>query len=334
MPSTPRKTAPRVTGAVPLEPAARSKATTKIQAPVQLLLVTLISFSTSYILFQSLVYPLTRGELSSVSKHSNDETDYLIFPALRVAELAIGWLAGFDDYDMASLAFQTRLPYYFLITTFYSISQQTCLVALLADVVSAALPFTLLRSRIPAHSSKAPRGSLANRSIVQNFTLSILVTLFAASVYGVILYVSYNSWLPVYLAANFDGVRTFEVAHNSQLPALVITFFPLGWTAKILLFAPSTGAQPSPGDVKIEAFDPETASLTEHLSFNVWGWKSGTKVMIKRTIVLAASVFFATWIKTWKTLEGSDKLGSAGWAALWALASVLNGALLRWVGDV
>src|ERR1700760_4987167 len=119
---------------------------------------------------------------------------------------------------MASLAFQTRLPYYFLVTTFYSISLQTCALALFADIISAALPFTLLRHRIPVHNARAPRGTIANRGIVQNLTLNVLVTLFAATVYGVIMYISYNSWLPVYLTANFDGLRTLEVAHDSQLP--------------------------------------------------------------------------------------------------------------------
>jgi hypothetical protein len=238
------------------------------------------------------------------------------------------------DYDMASLALQTRLPYYFLLTTFYAVSLQTCAITLVFDIVSASLPFTLLRNRIPAHNGKAPRGAVANRSIIQNFTLNMLVTLFAATIYSVIMYISYNSWLLVYLVSNFDGVRTFDVARNSQLPVLVLTFFPLGWTAKILLFAPATGAQKNLGDIKAESFNPETATLKDHLNWNVWGWSTGTKVMMKRTIVLATSVFFATWIKTFKTLEGSELLGSAGWAALWALASLLNGALLRWVGDV
>ena len=125
-----------------------------------------------------------------------------------------------------------------------------------------------------------------------------------------------------------------DVAHNSQLPVLALTFFPLGWTAKILLFAPATGAQTHMGDIRTESFNPATASLGDHLNFNLWGWSKGTKVMLKRTAVLSIGIFLATWIKTWKTLEGSELLGSAGWAAMWAATTLLNGALLRWVGDV
>jgi len=339
-----RKTLPRSEGTVEVAPpvsgplatpiaSVNSKVTRKIPTVVQLLLVVVISFSTSYVLFQSLG-PLTDFELAGVSKHANGVEDYALFPVLKVLELVVGWLVGFDDYDMASLALQTRLPYYFLLTTFYSISLRTCSLALVYEVLSAALPFTLLRNRIPQHSSTAPRAAVANYSIIQNLTLNALVTLFAATVYGVIMYISYNSWLLPYLITNFDGVRTFDVAHNSQLPVLVLTFFPLGWTAKILLFAPATGAQPSLGEIKQETFDPAVAGLVDHVKFNVWGWSKGTKVALKRTIVLAVTVFLATFVKTWKTLEGSELMGSAGWAALWALASLLNGALLRWVGDV
>jgi len=236
---------------------------------------------------------------------------------------------------MASLAIQTRLPYYFLLHTFYSVSLRTSGLALLYEILSAALPFTLLRNRIPSHdTSTAPRNSVANISILRDFGLQLLVTVFAASIYSVVMFISYKSWLLTYLVTNFEGVGTFEVAHNSQLPVLVLTFFPLGWTAKILLFAPATGAQPNLGEIKAEVFNPAVAGLAEHFKFNIWGWSKGTKVIMKRTVVLAVSVFLATWIKTWKTLEGSEVLGSAGWAALWALASVLNGALLRWVGDV
>lgn len=236
---------------------------------------------------------------------------------------------------MASLALQTRLPYYFLLTTFYSISLRTCGLAIFYEVVSAALPFTLLRNRIPAHSTKsAPRNSVANRSIIQDLTLNSLVIVFAATVYSVIMFISYNTWLLPYLITNFDGVRTFDVAHNSQLPFLALTFFPLGWTAKILLYAPATGAKPTLGDIKHEAFNPAVATFGDHLKFNMWGWSKGTKVVFLRTTVLAAGVLLATWIKTWKTLDGANAVGSAGWAGLWALAALINGAVLRWVGDV
>lgn len=345
---------PRVNGVVAIGPASaastiNSVTTSKLPSVVQLLLVTIISFSTSFVLY-STGAPFLNNELSTVSRVPESVSDLFWFPLLRVAELSLGWFVGFDgmftrgcykcvvltsalDFDMASFALQTRLPYYFLLMTFYDISLQTCALTLSFDVISAFLPFYLLRSRIPSHNAKAPKGAVANRSIVENVTIGLLTTVLASTVYSVILFTSYKSWLLEYLVVNFDGVRSFTIAHDTMIPTLVLTFFPLGWTAKILLFAPSVGATKNLGDIASESFNPSEAGLGAHLKWNLWGWNKGTRVMAKRTLVLATGVFFATWIKTWKSLEGSEMWGSIGWAALWAGASVVNGIVLRWVGS-
>lgn len=102
--STIRRTAPRAEGTIVVAdeiapaqtlPTVDSKITRKLPTPVQLLLVVIISFSTSYVLFQTLG-PLTNYELSGVSKHANSAEDYAVFPLLKVLELALGWLVGFD----------------------------------------------------------------------------------------------------------------------------------------------------------------------------------------------------------------------------------------------
>lgn len=72
-----------------------SRVTRKLPTVVQLLLLVVISFSTSYVLFQT-IGPLTGYELSSVSKRANELSDYALFPVLKVLELTVGWLIGFD----------------------------------------------------------------------------------------------------------------------------------------------------------------------------------------------------------------------------------------------
>jgi hypothetical protein len=113
-----RKTLPRADGTVevaPLVPLAtplptvESKVTRKLPTAVQLLLVVVISFSTSYVLFQTLG-PLTQYELSSVSKRANDLSDYALFPVLKVLELAVGWLVGFDGaYTLPHIPYQLEI---------------------------------------------------------------------------------------------------------------------------------------------------------------------------------------------------------------------------------
>jgi hypothetical protein len=232
---------------------------------------------------------------------------------------------------MAALTIQTRLPYYYLINTFYEVSLSTSVICLAIDIASASLPFLLLRSRIPAHNSKSPAGSVANRSIIKDFTTNIYVIVFSASIYALVLFTSIQSWLTVYLVTNFDGVRSFEAARALQIPALVLSCMPLGWSATTFLFSPSIGAKASLSDISATAFNPETATLWEHVKHNIWGWSVGTKVIMKRNLILASLVGTATWLRVWKTLEGSEAMGSAGWAALWASTNLVTGALLRWV---
>jgi len=245
----------------------------------------------------------------------------------------VGWYALYDDVDMAALTIQTRLPFYYLVYTFYGVSHETISICLIIDIISSCLPFYLLRSRNAVHNSKAPSGSVKDSSVVKDFQVNFFTTTFAATIYSLIIYISLRSWLTVYLVTHFDGVRSLEKAHAIQLPALIATAFPVGWAANTFLFSPSTGAKPTLKDIRAEAFNPATASLGEHFRHNLWGWNVGTKVLIKRNIVLASMVGLATWLRVWKTIEGSEAWGSAGWAALWASSSFVSGLLLRWVGN-
>lgn len=232
---------------------------------------------------------------------------------------------------MAALTVQTRLPYYYLINTFYQVSLSTSVICLAIDVAGASIPFLLMRSRIPAHNSKSPAGSVAYRTVIKDFTTNVYVTIFGASVYSVVLFASIQTWLTVYLVTNFDGVRSFESARAMQIPAMILSCLPLGWSTTTFLFSPSIGAKPGLSDIRGTAFNPEKATLWEHIKHNAWGWSAGTKVIMKRNLVLSVLVGIATWLRVWKTLEGSEALGSAGWAALWASTSLVTGVLMRWV---
>jgi hypothetical protein len=234
---------------------------------------------------------------------------------------------------MASLTLQTRLPYFYLLTTFYAVTLRTCGISLALDVLSAALPFYLLRRRLPVHALHS-RTTVNNQVVVTNWQIFALTTALGAVVYSVVVYASFITWLPVHLVTYFDNIRSLEAAHSAQLPALVLTFVPLGWAASTFLFAPSTAAQMTLADARAASFNPETASLGKTIEHNVWGWNKGTKVAISRVAVLASMIGLSTSIRVWGTIEGSEGVGAAGWASVWVVASVINGAVLRWVGNV
>jgi hypothetical protein len=236
------------------------------------------------------------------------------------------------DYDVAALTIQTRLPYFYLLTSFYGVSALTSSVYLSLDVLGAALPFYMLRRRLPSHTAKA--ATLPNRNILRDSVIFLLTTIFSASIYSAFVYASFKTWLPVHIITFFDNVKSLDAAHDAQLPTLLLTFFPLGWAARTFLFSPSTAARMDLGDMVATSFNPHTATLSDTVKHNFWNYSKGTKVVIKRSVILATMVGLTTWLRVWKTVEGSEGLGAAGWAGLWAVASLVNGAALRWVGNV
>jgi hypothetical protein len=245
-------------------------------------------------------------------------------------------LTFFDltDCDIASLILLTRSPYYFLLTTFYDLSPSTVLLYLGIDVFSVQLPFSCLRHRLPAHSSKSTSSEIRNASIVHDTTIYILNILLASSIYAVVIYASFSKWLPVYLIGHFKDIPNLEKAHTVMLPALFAAFVPLGWASHTFLFSPSTAAGRSLADLKNEKFNRATATLSEPVRRNIWGWKKGTKVLLERTLVLSTMVGLTTWIRVWGTVEGAEPLGAAGWAGVWAASCLMEGVVLGWVGEV
>jgi hypothetical protein len=236
------------------------------------------------------------------------------------------------DYDMAALTLQTQLPYYFLLTSFHGISLSTTSIYLLLDVFCASLPFFMMRRRLPAHSNA--NMALPNHNIVLSWGIFLLTTIFSASIYSLFIYASFKTWLPVHMVTYFDNITSLHAAHDTQLLTLGLTFLPLGWAARTFLFSPSTVARMGLSDMVATAFNPHTATLSDTFKHNFWGWSKGTKVVIKRSVTLAVLVGVTTWLRVWKTVDGSEGLGAAGWAGLWSLASLVNGAALRWVGNV
>ena len=196
------------------------------------------------------------------------------------------------------------------------------------------IPFRLLRPVLPTHSSEAPKGAIANRTIINDLPVAVFTSLLAAGIYGIVLYSSFATWLPTHLILHFDGLRDLTGAYEATVALLLPAFIPSGIAAKSFLFTPSTGARADLGDIKNSAFNPETATLWETVLYNLWGYSKRTRTIIKRTATLAAVVYLNTFLQVFVTVEGADAIGAAGWACVWATATVLTGSALWWVGNV
>ena len=202
------------------------------------------------------------------------------------------------------------------------------------DMLVTYLPFRFFRPLLPTHTTEPPKGAVSNRSVINDWEVSVYNSLLAAGIYGLVVYGSFATWLPVYLVTHFDGLRDISGAHDARLPFLIASFVPVGIAAKSFLFTPATGAKSDLGDIKAKSFNPETATLAETVEYNVWGYSKRTRTMITRTGTLAAVTFLNTWLQGAVTLEGAESAGPAGWAAIWASGAILTGTAFWWVGHV
>lgn len=105
------------------------------------------------------------------------------------------------------------------------------------------------------------------------------------------------------------------------------------------LFAPTIGAPQNPGRTKGEdaRFDPETASFVETVVYNLGLGEHGltrrAEILTSRTGMLVLGVFVNTVVRTYGTIEGTDLVGSVGYASVWSVASALIGVAYGWVSD-
>lgn len=208
------------------------------------------------------------------------------------------------------------------------------LTSLVIDTLTTYIPFRLLRPVHPTHHTSPPKGAVSNRSIINDFGVRLWTSALAAAIYGVIVYTSFHTWLPVHLVLHFDGLRDLSAAHSAALPYLIASSFPIGYAAREFIFTPATGARPDLADIRAKAFNPETASLLETLWYNVWGFSKRTRTIIQRTATLVAVVGAHTWLQVFVTIEGAEMYGAAGWAGIWAAAAALTGAAYWWVANV
>lgn len=226
------------------------------------------------------------------------------------------------------------MPYLYLLTTFYAVRPTTMWLGICIDVLSTYLPFTLLRDSSPVHKSEVSKDQVANRSILNDLQIQFYTSFLAAAVYGLVVFASFRGWLPEYLIVHFEGLRDLSGAHEAALPFLTLGFTLSGYAAQSFLFVPALGAKPDVHDMHMAEFDPETATLSETVWYNIWGYSKRSRTLIKRTATLAFASAMQTGLRTYITVNGVEFAGAAGWAAMWASAALLVGGVFWWVGNV
>lgn len=194
------------------------------------------------------------------------------------------------------------------------------------------IPFAFLRSPASVHDlSHAPTGAVANRSILQDRCITIYTTIAATSVFTVVLYASYYTWLPAQLVVHFETIPDISAAHAGPagLPALFLTLIPSGYAARDFLFVSSMGHE------NTLPAERESQYIVLSVYYKLVGkFSVKTRILAARTLILAAGVFLNTVVQVAGTVDSVSVEGASMWAAVWTVATLIVGTLFGWIEDV
>jgi len=305
--------------------------TSRLPRALRFPLLAIISLSLSAFSY-SVAYEVLGYEFGSVSRTLDQPWAPAVFLIARVVELYVGWFMRYDDVDIISLSLLTQAPTLYLLHSFYLVSPSALLARFAVDSLSVVLPTKLLRPRSPIHNRHAPKAAVPNRDIIHSPREVLVTAALGATVYGFTLYVAFYSGLTSFMVSHFD-LPSLEAAHSATLQYLILYMLPVGFAVQSFLFTQSLGAQTNLHDAADSAFNPATATLSETVQRNVWGWSKRTKVLVKQTLILTALTGSHTVRMSW-TNEGTDIIGATGYAGVWVLAGLIAGGMFEWVGNL
>ena len=240
-------------------------------------------------------------------------------------------------WDVASFLFLTHQPTFSLLSFFYGVRPTSTLASYLITILSTVIPFAFLRRPASVHDiSHAPSGAVANRTILQDTPTTIYTILMATSISSVILYGSYETWLPAQLVVHFESLPDISAAHAGPagLPVLFLTLIPSGYAIRDFLFVSSTGHT----DAEAEAEHPPSCE-SEYLAVDFYRktWcqlSTKTRILVSRTFVLSVSVLLNTTVQIAGTIKDVSIQGAAIWGSVWAFSAIVIGATFGWIEAV
>ncbi|KAH8880730.1 hypothetical protein GQ53DRAFT_788505 [Thozetella sp. PMI_491] len=294
---------------------AKKRRAPRLPFPLQFPLVILLSFALSS-LAHSFLHEWTIGELDTIASPPEPASEIALLAAWKIVELALGWFGGYDGYDLAALNLLSHGPYLYLLYSFYGIS---------ARAVAAILGVDVL-----AHSA-AP--NTPDREVILDRPLQGFTTLLAGVVYSTTLFLACKLFLPSIFVLYFEGIPSIQPAVGATLFGTVpteILGLLFGLAARVFIFTPAAGTGPTDADLAVANFNPEIATLSETILWNLWGYTSRSKTTIKRTVVAMLVTGVQTFLQC-RSLNGVEPFGAAVYAAVWVIGTMLTGESLAYV---
>ena len=244
--------------------------------------------------------------------------------------------------DVAVLTFLINQPYHYLLYSFWKIELVPVLVSLATDVLVVAAPFALFRPSTLA----ADKGTIMNPNqvVARDWQIDALTAVLAATIYAVTFFLTYFFNLGTFLIIHFERIPSLERAHDASIPQLMQVFAVSGICAMLFLFRPAVAAagraaltEPKARPRRAKRFNPETATLGETFAHNLGYGESGlsprAQVLVTRTAVLAVGTLTNAFVRVFGTVQGTDVVGSLGYAGLWTAAHVGVGVAYAWLSN-
>ncbi|GJN77294.1 hypothetical protein PLIIFM63780_000784 [Purpureocillium lilacinum] len=298
----------------------------KLPVALQFPIAAALSFALASLGY-SIVGEVSKGELVSVIHAQDTWGQVAILAGWRIIELAVAWFGNMDSLDVAMMDLLSHAPSLYLLATFYSLSPKTAVSALVVDVVSAAVPFALMRPLSEIHRP----GKGGNRELI-DLPMQLYTAALSTGIYTVILALSLRLVLPRILVVYFSGLPSVEPAYSATYTAVLPVTGVLGAAASLFIFAPFATTGKSKEDDKLGKFDPVDATLGQTVRWNLWGYTAKTKVVIRRTAVAAFVTGVNTYLACTMTISGIESTGAVAYAAVWVVAALSTGLGLGLVG--
>ncbi|KAI1340529.1 hypothetical protein F5Y15DRAFT_42205 [Xylariaceae sp. FL0016] len=301
----------------------------KIPEPLQFPLVAILSLAFSAVGY-GLTWSFTRGVLAEHTRLLDTWAEVGAVTGWRIFELALGWFGNFDGYDLTALNLLSHGPPLYLLFAHYEAPATALLSIVTIETLAAYIPFRLLR---PLSTMHARPSSVPNADIITDPGIILATTALAGAIYSVSLLFAYATYLPTYLVVYFAGLPSLVRAHDASYIGLMPVTLALGFAARLFIFTPAEATGRTPQDDENEKFDPVAASLRETVWWNVWGWSSQTKTVMRRTALLMLVTGINTFLQTRMTVRGVETPGAAAWSSVWVLAAAITGLGMGAVGS-
>jgi len=224
---------------------------------------------------------------------------------VRMVVVKVGWDLGLDGKRVAAYLAYLRQPFWILLCLFYQVSLPTIAIDIGVDIASAFLAFSL----IGAVSKPYPK-DVRHAAIFKNKGNSALLSFLAINILALSLYVvSASGYLSAFIVRTFYPVPSVEATHDLSISTSALLVSLSGLIVPFILATP-----PKP-------------VLRDSL---VSKWFR-TDTVAGRIGLLTALTYVETATHVFVAIKGSTSEGAIGYAAGWAGATAVVGAVLAWV---